>query len=641
MAKSSRRKSRKTAGTGRSTSRTTRDFDPVKKDPIDLRDRMYEPTLSEVPYHIDNRDAVPFILDQGREGACTGYALAAVVNFLLANRNDAQPPEESVSARMLYEMAKRYDEWEGEAYEGSSIRGAMKGWNRHGACRESLWGTATRSITTEAQWDALNRPLGAYYRVRHLHLAEMHAALSEVGILYASASVHEGWRAVDSNGKIPYSRDKIGGHAFAVVGYDEEGFWCVNSWGSRWGADGFCHISYDDWLENGWDCWVARLGVPTFSAAVRGEAERDRVSSFDYIPHENVVMAEIKPHYVNLGNDGVISESGRYSNDRSDVRRVFREPIPQWGEDTNGSKHLLLFAHGGLNSEKASASRIASLKPYFLANGIYPVHFMWETGLEETVLGIVQDAFRKKRFQGWRDSFTERFYDLLDEGIELGAKPLGRPLWRQMKDNAKRASGVRGGASFVAREIKRLFDTEGPTDLHLVGHSAGGIFHSWLVPRLLAQGLKIKTLTFYAPACSVDLFKENVGPGLARAQSAIQRITIFHLNDSTARADSVGNIYRKSLLYLVSEAFEERRHTPLLGMDKFAQEDVDLSRLLGTGDPSGASTTVYSKGGASVELISKSKTHGDFDNDVDTLNSTMRIILGSNHLTKEFPTHSS
>ena len=28
---------------------------------------------------------------------------------------------------MLYEMAKKYDEWEGEDYVGSSARGAIKG----------------------------------------------------------------------------------------------------------------------------------------------------------------------------------------------------------------------------------------------------------------------------------------------------------------------------------------------------------------------------------------------------------------------------------------------------------------------------------------------------------------------------------
>ena len=119
-----------------------RPFRGVTKDPLDLRDLMYEGSLRELPFKIDRRAHVPIILDQGREGACTGFGLAAVVNFLLYNRSDTTKQERqklkklgnTASARMLYEMAKRYDEWEGENYDGSSIRGAMKGWLRHPGC---------------------------------------------------------------------------------------------------------------------------------------------------------------------------------------------------------------------------------------------------------------------------------------------------------------------------------------------------------------------------------------------------------------------------------------------------------------------------------------------------------------------------
>src|SRR3546814_10500202 len=98
----------------------------------------------------------------------------------------------------------------------------------------------------------------------------------------------------------------------------------------------------------------------------------------------------------------------------------------------------MVYCHGGLNDEKAAASRIASLLPYLLANEIYPLLFVWETGFLDSVLGIVEDAFRRGRFKGWTDDMKERFYDLLDEGIELAAKPLGKPVWNQMKEDGKR-----------------------------------------------------------------------------------------------------------------------------------------------------------------------------------------------------------
>lgn len=631
-----------------------RSFGGVTKDPLDLRDIMYDGSLQELPFKIDSRRRVPVILDQGSEGACTGFGLAAVVNFLHYNRSDAQPPQKqklrkiggSASARMLYEMAKRYDEWDGENYDGSSIRGAMKGWLRHGVCTWNDWPydeDEPGRLTPSRQLKALHHPLGSYLRVRHLHLNHMHGALNEAGIIYASAQVHEGWYDVDpGTGKIPYSNKMAGGHAFAIVGYDEDGFWIQNSWGPDWGRKGFCHISYDDWLENGYDCWVARLGVPTASLAMQGEATRSRVTDFNYIPHESVVLSTISPHFVNLGNDGAFSQTGIYASDAAAVRDTvlggFKEKAAEWKQPGK----LLIYAHGGLNGEKASASRIASLLPYFLANQIYPVHMMWETGLMDALRGIVEDAFRSGRFQGWTDTLRDRFYDLVDEGIELGARGLGRPVWGQMKDNAERATGndpsgqtPPGDARITAQHIRDLFADMAPRpELHLVGHSAGSIFLGHLVPCLVELGISIKTFTLYAPACTIELFKTNV---LGYLNNEIERLTIFNMTDETEQADTVSSAYHKSLLYLVSEALERDRKTPLLGMETYLTKDRAIKRALGERVFDNDKAVAYSVGGpATFALASQSTTHGGFDNDEDTLNSTLRIIRGMKTLKKAF-----
>src|SRR5690606_22854273 len=102
----------------------------------------------------------------------------------------------------------------------------------------------------------------AYFRVNHKDIVAMHAAIAEVGILYATSIVHAGWDEVGADGLIPASDRVLGGHAFAIVAYDEHGLWIQNSWSDRWGKSGFGCISYDDWLEYGSDVWVARLGAP-------------------------------------------------------------------------------------------------------------------------------------------------------------------------------------------------------------------------------------------------------------------------------------------------------------------------------------------------------------------------------------------
>ncbi|HEY6617518.1 MAG TPA: hypothetical protein VIZ32_23485, partial [Vicinamibacterales bacterium] len=113
----------------------------ARPDTLDFRDRMFEPTLIEVqterPLDEYRKMKVP-ILDQGTEGACTGFGLATVVHYLLRTR-DVIRDDAEISPRMLYDMARRYDEWPGEKYSGSSARGAMKGWHKHGVCSRSHW----------------------------------------------------------------------------------------------------------------------------------------------------------------------------------------------------------------------------------------------------------------------------------------------------------------------------------------------------------------------------------------------------------------------------------------------------------------------------------------------------------------------
>ena len=61
----------------------------ARPDTLDFRDKMFEATLVEVPIKVPlasyQKWKVP-ILDQGTEGACTGFGLATVANFLLRRR---------------------------------------------------------------------------------------------------------------------------------------------------------------------------------------------------------------------------------------------------------------------------------------------------------------------------------------------------------------------------------------------------------------------------------------------------------------------------------------------------------------------------------------------------------------------------
>lgn len=54
--------------------------------------------------------------DQGREGACVGFAASRMMSLLNRKRYDA---------RWLYHWAQHIDEWPGEQYDGTSVRAGM------------------------------------------------------------------------------------------------------------------------------------------------------------------------------------------------------------------------------------------------------------------------------------------------------------------------------------------------------------------------------------------------------------------------------------------------------------------------------------------------------------------------------------
>ena len=605
-------------------------------DPLDFRDRMFQASLVEVPIRIPLatylETKVP-VLNQGKEGACTGFGLATVANYLLRRRM-VVPDSDSVSPRMFYNIAKRYDEWPGEAYSGSSARGAMKGWHKHGVCGDAHWAyekdAESSVLTNDRAADAARRPLGAYYRVNHQDVVALHTALAEVGVLYATAMVHEGWSSIKSTGVITWTGKQavLGGHAFAIVAYDERGFWIQNSWGTAWGRRGFGLVSYDDWLLHATDVWVARLGAPVNitspSAAAVGMTSAAQQS-------RSYVFRDLRPHIISVGNEGRFRTSGTYGTSAKDAEQIINEDFLRLTSNWAKPKKLLLYAHGGLVPEESAIQRIADYRPAFLGEEVYPLAFIWKTDYWTTLTNILQDAFSRRRPEGFLDSAKDFLLDRLDDALEPLARALtGKAQWDEMKENALAASSAKDGAARAVFDLLKPLVASGDCEIHIVGHSAGAIFMAGMMPLFTAGKVTVKSCTLWAPACTTDLFEKSYGKALTAGR--LDRFSLFTLTGKAERDDHCARIYHKSLLYLVSHAFEDRLRIPLirggmpiLGMEKFAEKAM----------------APYLKSGA-VEWITSPNTqevgdpgaahataHGDFDDDQATVRATLARILNA------------
>ncbi|HYT97382.1 MAG TPA: C1 family peptidase [Casimicrobiaceae bacterium] len=620
----------------------------ARPDTLDFRDLLYTPTLVEVPpvrpLALYRKKKVP-VQDQGSEGACTGFGLATVVHYLLRSRQVA-PDTSDISPFMLYDMARRYDEWAGEDYSGSSCRGAMKGWQKHGACTFDLWRASGGGLLSErCVNDALRRPLGAYFRVNHRDLVSMHAAITEASILYVSANVHSGWLSVKRDGHIAPVDDTRGVHAFALVAYDAEGFWLQNSWGARWAHEGLAHLGYDDWLANGTDAWVARLGSPIelrtrLSTSKRVFAATARAKEWAY--------DEIRPHVISLGNDGVLETQGNIGTTAELVREIVRSDIPRitagWKK-----KRILLYAHGGLVAEDGALHRIADYRKTMLDAEVYPLAFIWHSDAWSTIKDILQDAINRRRPEGIIDAAKDFVLDRIDDTLEpLSRAAGGATMWAQMKRNAIGATAsTTGGARLVLDELATLARTDSSVELHIVAHSAGSIFHAAVVQYITGNGtittgplrgtkglgLRIASCTLWAPAITTRLFNETYLP--AANAGTLANLALFTLDDATEQDDDCANLYHKSLLYLVSNALDDTLHVPILhpngeplaGLAVCVDADPGLKALFGA---NGKAEWILAPNDApeGSAVASRAKHHGEFDDDKPTLAATLARVLG-------------
>jgi hypothetical protein len=185
-----------------------------------------------------------------------------------------------------------------------------------------------------------------------------------------------------------------------------------------------------------------------------------------------------------------------------------------------------------------------------------------------------------------------------------------------------------GGAWQFARALAAFMKANPDAiTVHAVGHSAGSIFHSHFVPAALDLGVPaFDSVSLLAPAVRIDTFTRALLPLATADDPTVKELSIFTMTDELERRDTVTWAYRKSLLYMVSNAFEPEREAGILGMHStLEQNDVIMTYLRGN-----AERLVLSKIERDPRSSSASTSHGGFDNDAETMESVARRIVGSN-----------
>lgn len=343
-------------------------------------------------------------------------------------------------------------------------------------------------------------------------------------------------------------------------------------------------------------------------------------------------LKALKPHVITL-TDGRLDREATpdpktangFATTEADIDAIFTKHLPEFMKDKKlATVQIVLYAHGGLVDVEAGFATAHKQVHWWTENGVYPIHFVWKTG----AWTAIWDAIGRWVTGGSRGFFD----DAKDLIIEDGARVLGgEQVWLDMKLDAAAFSDPSGPAKTFATKLAEWMDADPDrTKLHLVGHSAGSIFHTHLIPVIFAAEIpRIETVTFLAPAVRIDTFRSRLLPHAPR----IGNLAIFTMNQKAELNDTCFAAYGRSLLYLVTASFEPNRGTPILGLAKDIERDAEVKALLG--GPGGEIILTPNKMKGSS--ASTADTHGGFDDDGPTMESVLLRVTGLEQVKVPFP----
>jgi C1A family cysteine protease len=211
------------------------------------------PNVSSLPPRVDLRPGCSPVEDQGQVGSCTANAIVGAVEY----KRRKQGQQDDLSRLFVYFNARRMSGTEKEDC-GARIAHAMAAFLAHGAPPESAWPydpARVNVVPDDAAYDKATANAEVEY-ARLGGIEHIKGALArEQPVVFSISLPVRCWDEAAKNGVIPTPTESElapvlthhGQHAMLLVGYDnDQHFLHVrNSWGTQWGDQGYCRLSFD------------------------------------------------------------------------------------------------------------------------------------------------------------------------------------------------------------------------------------------------------------------------------------------------------------------------------------------------------------------------------------------------------------
>lgn len=212
-----------------------------------------ESLTDPIPETIDLRRPWWKIRDQGKTGACVGFATADGVLWWLYRAGGKMVDKERPSPRFIWMANKETDDLTRYPtsfieHAGTSTKLALSVAQKYGCVPEHMLpmdGALSKLPANVFFSIAAQFRITAYYNLG-LNQEYWRAWLARVGPILTRLDVDKTWKKATSTKGVlsTYSGShRFGGHAVCLVGYTKDHFIVRNSWGTAWGDNGFAYCS--------------------------------------------------------------------------------------------------------------------------------------------------------------------------------------------------------------------------------------------------------------------------------------------------------------------------------------------------------------------------------------------------------------